>query len=76
MYKYIMPNHDYYLCMQALISSTCISFSRFVCFGLVCLGVFWGFFIGGGGLGGLFQMSEIDIHVCALIIPTDLSELF
>lgn len=37
---------------------------------------FFGFFYGGGGLGGLFQMSEIDIHVCALIIPTDLSELF
>lgn len=63
MYEYIMPNHDYYLCMQALISSTCISFSRFVCFGL-----FWGFF--------WFKMSEMDIHVCALVIPTDLSELF
>lgn len=71
MYKYVMRNHDYYLCMQALISSTCISFFRFVCFGLVCL---FGFFLWGGG--GLFQMSEIDIHVCALIIPTDLSELF
>lgn len=68
-----MPNHDYYLCMQALISSACICFSRFVCFDWFVWG-FFGFFYWGGG--GLFQMSEIDIHVCALIIPTDLSELF